>query len=200
MSEQPETQTLIWVDLETTGLDPSTDDVLEIAAVVTDTGLVGGDDQRDVFHALVSWDGDVEQLDEWVRNTHTETGLLGEVTGGCDGSVPLERADHLMSTWLNEVAERHQSTKLTLAGSTPSFDMSFIERHLPVVRQQLHYRLFDVSTLRQAYIWWSGCGGANQMNDLFGWTKEPVHRATQDVRYSLEVARAVQRLVSFSTS
>lgn len=197
MSEQSDNQTLIWVDLETTGLDPIMDDVLEMAAVVTDTGLVGGDDQRDTFHALVSWEGAIEQLTEWVRNTHTETGLLEEVTGGSTSSVVLERADHLMATWLDEVRERHQSTRLTLAGSTPSFDMSFIERHLPEVRQRLHYRLFDVSTLRQACVWWSDVGGSNQTNDLFGWKEEPAHRATQDVRYSLELARGIQRSVRF---
>ena len=196
MTNHTET-TLIWVDLETTGLDPASSQVLEVAAVATCTDLSGGASADEQYHALVSWGGDIDDLNAWVRETHTASGLMDAVAPSNPAALALHEVDQRMAAWLDQVAEHNKTERLTLAGSTPSFDMAFLERHLPLVQSKFHYRLFDVSTLKQAYLWWSDTAAENDLSEVFGWDKEPAHRAQADIQHSLAVSRALKSTMIF---
>lgn len=183
---------LVWTDLETTGLDPDHHSILETAAIATAADLSGGD-EPDRFHTVVWWNGNPATLPSAVRNMHTDNGLLEEATA-LDAPT-LWDADEAMAAWLDDVAARHAAERLTLAGSSAHFDMGFITKHMPQTRERLHYRVFDVSTLLQAFQWWADDDlGRSQFPD------EAAHRAEQDISTSLTLCRAAHAVVLRASS
>lgn len=189
MNVDEPTPHLVWTDLETTGIDPRDPDaaVLEIASIVTDSELNAVGEVAD-FRVVIAWNGDRDRLHPAVVEMHTANGLLDEA--GDNAAVRHDAAERLWAGWLEAAAEAASAERLTLAGATPSFDMAWIEEHLPAARRHLHYRLFDVSTLRQAALWWAGDTLGAQPGD------EIPHRAMDDIRGTLDHARNAKRRIS----
>jgi oligoribonuclease len=120
---------MIWLDLETTGLDPVNDKILELAMVNDETG--------EKFQAIVSHDG--QGLSPFILDMHTKNGLLAECTSlGLRASQVEARAIE----WLGE------GTRLQLAGSSIHFDVSFLRVHMPILAAAFSHRLFDVSAIK----------------------------------------------------
>lgn len=191
MKPDEPTPVLIWTDLETTGLNPDCDSLLEVAAIATAADLSGDEDDR--FHTVVWWNGNVEDMNSAARQMHTDNGLLEEVVS--PDAPTLGEADVAMATWLDEIAAKHSAERLTLAGSSAHFDMGFIDKHMPRTRKRLHYRVFDVSTLLQAFQWWAGDDlGRSQFPD------EAIHRAQQDIATSLALCRSAHAAVLSASS
>ncbi len=174
MSDRP--LYFLWCDLETTGLDPSKDCILEVAFQLTTSGL--GDVPGDIRNHYVSrvtptWP---VVLNEFIFKMHVTNGLLADCA---DLAMGIESVDDDLVRWLANTLPADRD--IVLAGATVHFDLSFIRAKMPALAALLHYRCFDVSTLKAAYRSWVGV-------DLWP-KKNEKHRAMADVEDALSVAR-----------
>ncbi|HAZ27320.1 TPA: oligoribonuclease [Candidatus Acetothermia bacterium] len=138
-------ENIVWIDLETTGLDPGTNAILEMALVITDKHLNVLAEKSFVIHhpeaTLIS-------MDEWARNQHQASGLLAEVRRS---SLSLAQAE---AEALALVAARCPPRACPLAGSSVCFDRRFLMRHMPRLEAHLSYRLVDVSSIKELVKRW----------------------------------------------
>lgn len=174
----------LWLDLETTGLDPEKNVILEVAVLATDEHL----HQVSAACSWVVWFGQtgVLDMDDFVREMHTKNGLLAELP---KAMLQLPAIESCLMAFVREVFGESRedqvapgvplASKPILAGSSIHFDRSFIKKHMPHFDGMLHYRHFDVSTLKMA------------AKTLYGLTtpKAEAHRALADVQESLAHAR-----------
>jgi oligoribonuclease len=180
---------IAWLDLETTGLDPS-EQVLEVACIVTN--------QR--FEELGRWSSiikpidrmDLLTLDPVVREMHTKNGLIAQLQAG--HGLELGMADTYLADWITFVATQAapdgKLVKPQLGGSTIDFDRMFLRRHMPRTFATLHYRNVDVSTINElAKRWWPDVYKARPASNRSTEGSDKVHRAMHDIEDSLGLAR-----------
>jgi oligoribonuclease len=128
---------LLWLDLETTGLDPDNDEILMVAASRTDEA---GKMMTSVL-TTVSPTKALKDLDPVVQEMHTRSGLWDMVCS--DGKTAREAEARVFQL----IAP---GEKLVLAGNSIHFDRRFIIKHMPALHKVLHYRMLDVSSLKVA--------------------------------------------------
>jgi oligoribonuclease len=133
---------LVWVDCEMTGLDPVEDVLVEIAVVVTDSELNLLDDGLDL---LIATDpAKLEGMADVVREMHTQSGLLEAVKAA---TTPLEDAEQQVLHYVQRfVPERR---KAPLCGNSIATDRAFLVRYMPRLDDFLHYRMVDVSSIKE---------------------------------------------------
>lgn len=137
---------LVWLDAEMTGLDLKTDELIEVAVLVTDYNLTVVDEG---FHRVIApTDEALEQMGDFVRAMHTSSGLLDELAAG----VSLAQAQSDLMEYLRVHVPEAQSAPL--AGNTIGTDRAFIQRDMPEVNAHLHYRNIDVSTIKELVRRW----------------------------------------------
>ncbi len=137
---------LVWVDCEMTGLDLGADALIEIAALVTNSNLdVLGDGLDIVIQPPAAA---LAQMNEVVRKMHTTSGLLEELDAGTTIADAQEQVLAYVRQWVPEAG------KAPLAGNTIATDRGFIARDLPLLDGHLHYRLIDVSSLKELVKRW----------------------------------------------
>lgn len=136
-------QTLIACDLETTGLDPCADDILEISLVAIDLPRFT---MRRIFHGLVmptSTGLARLQANPRVLEMHDGSGLLAALEHGpCAHTSAVEES---ALAFLD--SELGVGQKSPLFGANPTFDRGFLEAHMPMLASRFHYRSFDVNSL-----------------------------------------------------
>ena len=166
---------LFWLDIETTGLNRAFHDIVEIAAVVTTPDL----DEVATFARVVKpWVGWENRINDFVLDMHTRTGLLTEIP---DGTPDPEVARQLA-----EFAGDHKGAYL--AGSGVHFDRAFIEhKWRPSPLAPLHYRHFDVSTLRTFVKLYAPDAVYEQKN---------THRAMDDVQDAIAELRHYRAMLT----
>ncbi len=157
-----------FLDLETTGLDPTKNVILEVAAIVTDNKLNILDEYSAAVWAPPS---ELQKMDDWCRSTHTNSGLLKDVM---ENGVSLNEAEHA----LQQLKRKHfPVTKGSLAGSSVHFDKRFVEVHMPSFNKELNHRIVDVSSFMIA------------LGNYWGITQEnrniTAHRALADIKDSI---------------
>lgn len=164
---------LLWIDLETTGLDPQRDLILEVAMQLTDRDLVPIADPRSW---VVHHDSDVLAvcLNDFTHHMHTDSGLLAEVFGP-KGLDLITVADSLAYHLDNFTYPR----TVRAAGSSVHFDVGFLRYQMPAVYERLHYRQLNVSSIAETSGWWYG----------FRFEKNRYHRAYDDLQESLAELR-----------
>ena len=132
---------MVWIDCEMTGLDLERDALVEIAVVVTDSDLnVLGEGVDLVIRPP---DGLVEHMEEIVVRMHTSSGLIDELANG----TTLADAEAQVLAYVREHVP--EARKAPLAGSSVYTDRGFIARDMPGLDAHLHYRLVDVSTVKE---------------------------------------------------
>ena len=137
---------IVWVDCEMTGLDLGSDALVEIACVVTDAELRELD--AGVTVVIRPPDAPFEAMPDVVREMHTASGLLEEIPSG----TTLEEAQRIVLDYVrSHVAEPR---KAPLAGSSVYVDRGFISRDMPELDAWLHYRLIDVSSIKELVRRW----------------------------------------------
>lgn len=158
-----------------TGLDLSRDALVEVAAVVTDSELnVLGDGVDVVVTPPVEA---LEQMDPFVRDMHTSSGLLEALPGG----LTLAEAQDRVLAYLREHVP--DAGKAPLAGNSVGTDKAFLEKEMPELVGHLHYRVIDVSSIKElARRWYPRIYFASP-------EKNGGHRALADILESIDELR-----------
>jgi oligoribonuclease len=158
-----------------TGLDIERDALIEVAALVTDFDLnVLGEGidlvVRPPQEAL-------EQMDDFVRNMHTVSGLLAEL----DNGVTMQEAEEQVLGYIRQHCA--DGSRPPLAGNTVATDRSFLVRDMPTLERFLHYRIVDVSSIKELARRWYPRAYFNSP------PKTGNHRALADIQESIEELR-----------
>ena len=173
---------MVWVDLEMTGLDPQHDEIVEMAVIVTDGELA----ELDGGVSFVVRPPDLAILrgmEDVVVGMHTESGLLAEIPSG----LPLAEAGQAALDYVR--GHVPEPRKAPLAGSSVYVDRMFLARHLPDLDGYLHYRLVDVSTIKELSRRWYPRTYFNAPAKTGG------HRALADIRESIAELRYYRQTV-----
>jgi len=136
-----DTDKLVWIDLEMTGLELDRHVIVEIACVVTDGNLQPVDDG--VSYVVAATAHELEQMDDFVINMHTTSGLLPEIEQG----ISVSDAEQLILTYVQSHVS--EARKAPLAGSSVYVDRGFLSKYMPTLDAYLHYRIVDVSSVKE---------------------------------------------------
>lgn len=162
---------LIWVDLEMTGLSPERDHILEIASLVTDSQLnILATGPSLIIHQP---EQALQQMNEWVLNQHSKTGLLDAVRRSV---VTIEQAEKETLDFLNNYCVPHTSP---LCGNSVWQDKAFLRVAMPKLNDFLHYRIIDVTAIKELVKRWY----PDDPNVVF--KKRDCHRAMEDIQESV---------------
>jgi oligoribonuclease len=165
------TDRLVWIDCEMTGLDLTSDALVEIACIVTDGELSPLDDGIDVLikPPAEALDG----MKDVVRDMHTASGLLAELPAG----LTLGEAQDLVLGYIKQHVP--EARKAPLCGNSIATDRSFLARDMPELDGFLHYRMVDVSSIKElARRWYPRVYFASP-------EKHGGHRALADIKESI---------------
>lgn len=169
---QEEPQNLIWIDCEFSSLDFSSNKIVEIAAVVTDSNLkVLGTPVHTVIH--YSQEELDEILGEWTRKHFAESGLDTEIVAS---TTTLAQAERMVLDYISQYCEEGKSP---LCGNSVSQDRRVLYTNMPMLEQFMHYRTIDVSTLKELARRWKPSAVAQV-------DKVQAHRALDDIYESIE--------------
>jgi oligoribonuclease len=166
---------LVWIDCEMTGLDLASDALVEVACVVTDANLNPLDDGTDVIIKPPA--EALDHMPDVVREMHTASGLLAVLP---DGITLAEAQEQLLGYVRVHVPEPGKSP---LCGNTIATDRAFLARDLPRLDDHLHYRMIDVSSVKElARRWYPRAYFASP-------PKAGGHRALADIMESIAELR-----------
>ena len=161
---------LVWIDMEMTGLDPESDAILEIASLVTDNNLAVTAEGPAL--AIHQDEETLARMDDWNVEHHTESGLVDRVRRS---PVSVAEAEALTLEFVQRHAERHSAP---LCGNSVWQDRRFLKVYMPTLDDWLHYRIVDVSTVKELARRWKP-----ELTERF--KKRNTHRALDDIRESV---------------
>lgn len=163
---------LVWIDLEMTGLEPKRHVIVEIAAIITDANLniIG----KGLDIVVQATEEELAEMDDFVTNMHNSSGLTEEIKAA---STTLAEAE----TAVLELIEKHCDPEhpAPLAGNSIATDRAFIREYMPRLDEALHYRMIDVSTIKELARRWHPRAYFNQPD------KGLAHRALADIVESI---------------
>ena len=179
---------LVWLDLETTGLDPEKGVILEIGVIVTDLALNELGRKSWVLPHVRK--DTLTMMDDYVLKMHLKSGLLKEVwkdnslnDPGRDGARRIIYGD--VANWIRNTCQHTRVKLCYLSGSSVgTFDMAWLRKHAPAISDTVSYRVGDVSTFK---VFFPGL--------LTQPEEGPAHRAIADLEYSInQLAQMRDRL------
>ena len=172
---------MVWIDCEMTGLSLETDALVEVAALVTDSELnILGDGVDIVVRPPAEA---VAGMPDIVRAMHTSSGLLDELEQG----VTLAEAEAAVLAYVREHVP--EAGKAPLCGNSVGTDRGFLARDMPALETHLHYRIVDVSSVKELARRWYPRAYYNSPK------KQGNHRALADIRESIAELRFYREAV-----
>ena len=171
---RPNEFNLVWIDMEMTGLDPDTDRIIEVAAVVTDANL-NILAQGPVF-AIHQPDEILDGMDAWNKGTHGRSGLIDRVKAS---TITEADAEVALVDFLRHFVPPGKSP---MCGNTICQDRRFMARGMKKLEAFFHYRNLDVSTLKELCRRW-------KPELISGFKKHQKHTALADIIESIEELR-----------
>ena len=169
---------LIWIDLEMTGLDPRRERIIEVATVVTAPDLEIIAEQESI--AVHQSEHLLKAMDEWNTEHHQASGLINLVR---ESTVDERSAERSTLEFLAQYSQRGVSP---MCGNSIYLDRVFLVRYMPDLADWFHYRMIDVSTLKElVYRWWPERAPP---------PKDSRHRALDDINDSIEELRHYRSL------
>ncbi|MEI7746846.1 MAG: oligoribonuclease [Actinomycetota bacterium] len=162
---------LVWMDLEMTGLEDDRHVIVEIATLITDDDLnIVAEGPDLVIHAS---EEELAEMGELVTTMHTSSGLLEQIKAS---SISLERAE---AETLAFIQSHVKPGSTPLAGNSISTDRRFLARYMPSIENYLHYRIVDVSSIKELCRRWYPKLASKAPG------KDGSHRAMDDIRDSV---------------
>ncbi|NND81524.1 MAG: oligoribonuclease [Gammaproteobacteria bacterium] len=169
-----QTDALVWMDLEMTGLDPESDRIIEMATIITDGDLrTIAEGPVLVIHQPTEL---LDNMDEWNTRTHNKTGLVNKVKASrvTERQAEIETLDFI---------QRHTlRNRAPLCGNSICQDRRFLYKYMPELSEWLHYRNVDVSSFKEVARHWAP-------SILAGFEKRASHQALDDIKESIEELR-----------
>jgi len=163
-------QNLIWIDLEMTGLEPTTDVIIEIATIVTNSNLeiLAQGPVMAVHQTNTLLDG----MDDWNTRQHGQSGLTARVQQSTiTAQVAEQQTLEFLARWVPSGAS-------PMCGNSICQDRRFLAKHMPLLEAFFHYRHIDVSTIKELANRWR--------TDLQGqFIKNNTHLALDDIKESI---------------
>jgi len=164
---------LVWMDLEMTGLDHTSDVIVEIATIITDDDLAIVAEGPDIV--VHQSDEVLAAMDPFVVDMHTRSGLLDEIK---NSTVSLEEAGAATLAFI--VQHVPEPATVPLCGNSIGTDRRFLAAYLPDIENHLHYRSIDVSSVKELVKrWYPGVDGERPRG-------QGSHRALDDIRESIK--------------
>jgi len=163
---------LVWLDMEMTGLDPERERIIEIATILTDGQL----EEIAVGPELVIHQPDeiLDAMDDWNKSHHGASGLTERVRASTISAADAEA--RTLAFLAEHIAAKDRPV---LAGNSIHQDRRFIRRYMPQLEKRLHYRMVDVSTIKELARRWYPDAVAGAPAKAGG------HRALADIRESI---------------
>ncbi len=167
------TERLVWIDCEMTGLELARDALIEVAVLVTEADLTLVDDGLDVIIHVA--DDVLDTMVPFVRDMHATSGLTEAVRSA---TTTLGEAERLVLDYVKSHLPEPKSAPL--CGNSIATDRGFLARDMPSLDEHLHYRMIDVSSIKElAKRWYPRIYQAQPAKGL-------AHRALADIRESLQ--------------
>ena len=171
---RPNEFNLVWIDMEMTGLEPDTDRIIEVAAVVTDANLnVLAEGPVIAVHQS---DETLDKMDAWNKGTHGRSGLIDRVKAS---TIDEAQAEEQLIAFLKQWVPANKSP---MCGNSICQDRRFMARGMPKLEAFFHYRNLDVSTLKELCRRW-------KPELASGFKKAQKHTALADIIESIEELR-----------
>lgn len=168
-------QNLVWIDLEMTGLNPQTDVILEIATIITDSQLsILAEGPSFIIHQS---DATLDAMGQWCQVQHKKTGLTQAVR---TSRTTTQEAEEKTLAFIKEYCDANTAL---LSGSSIWQDRLFLSRYMPTIIDFLHYKMIDVSTIKELVTRWYPNNPKTQTK-----SKE-AHRALDDIRESIALLK-----------
>ncbi|XP_023722683.1 oligoribonuclease, mitochondrial isoform X2 [Cryptotermes secundus] len=163
---------LVWVDMEMTSLDVTEGRILEVACLITDSNLnIIAEGQDLVIHQP---DDVLQSMNEWCIEHH---GMSGLTDASRNSKLTIEEADQQI---LNFLKIYIPPGKCPVAGNSVYMDRLFMNRYLPEVDKYLHYRIVDVTTIKELCRRWSPTVFAKTPPKILS------HRSLSDIKESIK--------------
>ncbi|KAK9881065.1 hypothetical protein WA026_014410 [Henosepilachna vigintioctopunctata] len=163
---------IVWIDMEMTGLDIDKDKIMEVACLITDSDLnIVAEGPNIIIHQPKEV---LDNMNEWCKNQHGKTGLSEECA---KSTTTIEEAEEKL---LNFVEANVTEKVSPLAGNSVYMDRLFLRKFMKNVDDHLHYRIIDVSTIKEVCRRWNGEVYSSAPKKGYG------HRALNDIRESIE--------------
>ncbi len=170
MTPTDKKQTLIWIDLEMTGLEPETDLIIEIATLITDANLnILAEGPTLAVHQP---EAALEAMDEWNQRTHGNSGLIERVRNSKTDAAEAQRQT------LDFLAQYSEKRASPMCGNSICQDRRFLARYMPELEAFFHYRNLDVSTVKELAKRWAP-------EVASGLNKQSSHQAMDDIKDSV---------------
>ncbi len=174
---------MIWIDCEMTGLDINNDELCEVSVVPTDFNMNVLDEGIDLV--IKPSQAAIDHMNDFVRHMHTSSGLVDEWENG----LTLEEAEKRIVEYVQKFLPTEGNGKAHLAGNSIHSDKKFLDKYMPTLMSNLHYRIIDVSTLKELSRRWYPAVYENKPEKHGG------HRALADIIESIDELRYYREMM-----